>query len=171
MISATQRWIARDFSPDGERMANRDRSMFQTFEWLQTSLPAKRKIIVWAATVHIAKQGNPTWGDRAGTNLGSLIQRKYGNRAVSVGFSALGGSFRQGRGKFPAIPVAPAASLEAMALQGSDVSAVYVDRKRLVTMGVRPGAFFIHSYQALAWSTFLDGVVVFRTEHPPTDVR
>ena len=171
MIGATQRWIARDFSPDGESMANRDRSMFQTFEWLQSSLPKKRKIIVWAATVHIAKQGSPPWGNRAGTNLGSLIHRKYGKHAVSVGFSALGGSFRQGKGKFAAIPMAPADSVEAEALEGSAESAVYVNSKRLAALTVRPGAFFYHSYQPLAWSSFLDSVVVFRTERAPFDVR
>ena len=42
MISATQRWISRDFSSGGgESIANRDRSMFQTFEWLQSRLPKK----------------------------------------------------------------------------------------------------------------------------------
>lgn len=171
MISATRRWLGRDFSSDGESMASRDRSMFQTFEWLQSRLPAKHKIIVWAATVHIAKQGDPTWGDRSGANLGSLIHNKYGKHARSLGFSAIGGSFRQGRGKFPAIPTPPADSVEALALQGTADSAIYVGSKQLAAMRKRPGAFFYHSYQTLAWSTFLDGVVVFRTERPPVDVR
>ena len=171
MISATQRWVSRDFSPNGESMANRDRSMFQTFEWLQSRLPKKHKTIVWAATVHIAKQGDPIWGDRAGTNLGSFVSRKCGHRAHSLAFSALEGSFRQGRGDFPAIPVPPTDSVEVQALQGTTTSAVYVGSKQLSAMGTRPGAFFIHKYQTLAWSDFLDGVVVFRTEHPPTDMR
>lgn len=171
MISATERWISRDFSPDGENMANRDRSMFQTFDWLESRLPRKHKTIVWAATVHIAKQGDPIWGDRAGTNLGSFISRKYGNRASSLGFSALDGSFRQGKGRFPAIPVPPADSIEVQALRGTPAGALYVGSKQLAAMGTRPGAFFYHSYQKLAWSTFLDGVVVFRTERPPSDVR
>ena len=149
MISATQRWVSRDFRPDGESMANRDRSMVQTFEWLESRLPKKHKTIIWAATVHIAKQGTPIWGDRAGTNLGSFISRKYGNRANSLGFSALGGSFRQGKGKFPAIPVPPPDSVEVQALQGTNDNAVYVGSKQLAVMGTRPGAFFIHSYQTL----------------------
>ena len=171
MISATQRWVSRDFMSAGESMANRDRSMFQTFEWLQSRLPSKHKTIVWAATVHIAKEGNPIWGDREGTNLGSFIHRKYGSHARSLGFSAVAGSFRQGKGNFPKLPVAPADSVEAQALQGTGASAVYVGSKQLAAMGAHPGAFFNHSYQTLAWSTFLDGVVVFQTERPPTDVR
>jgi erythromycin esterase-like protein len=70
MISATQRWISRDFTPDGESMANRDRSMFQTFEWWERHHPKSRKVIIWAATVHISKQGSPNWSDEAGTNFG-----------------------------------------------------------------------------------------------------
>lgn len=171
MISATQRWVSRDFGSDGESIANRDRSMFKTFEWLQSRLPKKHKTIVWAATVHIAKQGDPTWGDRAGTNLGSLIHRKYGNHARSLGFSALGGSFRQGKGNFPAMPAAPEDSVEAQALAGITAGAIYVGSKQLAAVGKRPGAFFRHSYQTLSWSDFLDGVVVFRAERPPADVR
>ena len=171
MISATKRWIGRDFSSEGESIANRDRSMFQTFEWLQSRLPTKHKTIIWAATVHVAKRGDPAWGDRAGTNLGLLIHRKYGNRARSLGFSTISGSFRQGKGKFATVPVAPADSVEVQALKGTDTSAAYLDTKQSAAMGVRQGAFFYHSYQTLAWSDFLDGVVVFRTERPPTDMR
>ncbi len=171
MISAAQRWVSRDFSPDDESMVNRDRSMFQTFGWLQSDLPKKHKTVIWAATVHIAKQGDPIWGDRSGTNLGSLIHRQYGKHARCLGFSALEGSFRQGKGRFPAIPAAPSDSVEMQALRGTTASAVYVGSKQLAAMGTRTGAFFIHSYQTLSWSDFLDGVVVFRTERPPTDVR
>lgn len=171
MIAATQRWVSRDFAPDGEGMANRDRSMFQTFEWLESRLRKRHKTIVWAATVHIARQGDPAWGDRTGTNLGSFISRKYGHHTLALGFSASDGSFRQGRGKAGMIPVPPADSVEVQALQGTTASAVYVGSKRLAAMGTRPGAFFYHSYQTLAWSSFLDGVVVFRTERPPIDVR
>lgn len=169
MIAATQQWVSRDFSSEAESMANRDRSMFQTFKWLQSRLPKKHKVIVWAATVHIAKQGDPTWGDRAGTNLGSFVHREYGEHARSIGFSALAGSFRQGKGSFPIIPTAPADSVEVQALQGTRTS--YVNAPQLAALGKRPGAFFVHSYQTLAWSDFLDGVVIFRTERPPSDTR
>jgi erythromycin esterase-like protein len=171
MISATQRWIDRDFTPTSESMANRDRSMFQTFEWWRRQHPEKHKVIVWAATVHIAKQGSPNWGDEAGTNFGSFIHRKYGSHALALGFSALEGSFRQGKGKFLALPIAPADSVEAQTLEGTTDSAVYVSLKKLAAMKTRPGAFFYHSYQTLDWSDFLDSVVVFKSEHPPTDTR
>ena len=39
MISATQRWLSRDFAPGKESIASRDRSMFQTFEWWKNTIP------------------------------------------------------------------------------------------------------------------------------------
>jgi erythromycin esterase-like protein len=172
MISATQRWVDRDFSSsDAENIVNRDRSMFQNSEWLQSRLPKRHKVIVWAATVHIAKQGDPTWGDRIGTNFGSFVHRKYGNQAYSLGFSALTGSYRQGKGNFLVMPSAPPNSVEIHALQDGSASASYVGPSQLTAMGAISGAFFRHSYQTFPWSEFLDGVVVFRAEHPPSDMR
>ena len=173
MISAAQRCVSRDFSSNAVNMVNRDRSMFQTFEWLQSRPPKRHKTIVWAATVHIAKQGNPAWGDRTGTNFGSFVHRKYGDHAYSLGFSALTGSYRQGKGKFPLLPPAPPDSVEFRALRdkSASASASYVGPSQLAAMGTSPGAFFIHSYQVLPWSNFLDGVVVFRAEHQPSDMR
>jgi erythromycin esterase-like protein len=171
MISATQRWVDRDFSSDAENIVNRDRSMFQNFEWLQARLPKRHKVIVWAATVHIAKQGDPTWGDRVGTNFGSFVHRKYGNHAYSLGFSALTGSYRQGKGNFSVMPSAPLDSVEVHALQDGRASASYVGPSQLAAAGAISGAFFRHSYQILSWSEFLDGVVVFRAEQPPSDMR
>lgn len=171
MIAATQRWVARDFQPQGEGTANRDRSLFQTFAWLEDRLPKKAKIILWAATVHIAKRGSPTWGDHAGTNLGSLIHCKYGSKAASLGFSAAAGLEGRSKGSLRMLPIPPLNSVEAQSLYGTNADAVFVGSKKLAAWGARPGAFFSHKYQTLDWSTFLDGVVVFQTENPVTDMR
>jgi erythromycin esterase-like protein len=171
MISAAERWISRDFSSGPESIVNRDRSMFQDFEWLQNREPKRHKVIVWAATVHIAKQADPIWGDHAGTNFGSFMHRKYGHSAFSLGFSALTGSYRQGRREILEMPPAPVDSVEARALRGGYAPASYVGPWQLAAMGTLPGAFFRHAYETLPWSTFLDGVVVFQAEHPPSDLR
>lgn len=169
MISAAQGWIGRDFSPDAEYMVNRDRSMFQNFLWLLRQQPKRHKIIIWAATVHIAKQGDPTWGDHTGTNFGSLVHQKYGGaRAFSLGFSALSGSYRQPGAGIREVTAAPPDSVEAQSLRGNHSDAIYVGPGQLAAMRTVPGALFRHSFQTLPWSTFLDGVVVFREEHPPS---
>lgn len=171
MVSAFQRWIARDFASSPDYIVARDRSMFQSFEWLRTQQPRRRKVIVWAATVHIAKQADPTWGDHTGTNFGSFVHQKYGARAFSLGFSALSGSFRKGRRDIQQIPAAPPDSLEAQTLHGTSADAVFVPSSQLETMATLPGAVFRHAYQTLHWATFLDGVVAFRQERPPTSTR
>ena len=170
MISAFQRWIRRDFGSDAEYMVNRDRSMFQNFEWLRRHQPSRHKVIVWAATVHIARQADPTWADHTGTNFGSFVHRKYGARAFSLGFSALTGSYRQGSRDVRDMPAGPPDSVEAQSLRDIDSDATFVGSAQLTAMGVTPGAFFRHSYQTLPWSGFLDGVVVFREEHPPSRI-
>ena len=169
MIDAAQRWISRDFTSDAESIVNRDRAMFQAFQWLLRQKPRRHKVTIWAATVHIAKQGGPTWGDRTGTNFGSFVHHKYGQRAFSLGFSALTGSYEEiGRHGIQEMPVAPPGSVEVQAMGGSCTDATYVGPTQLRAMGIAPGAFFRHSYQTLSWSTFLDGVVVFREEQPPS---
>lgn len=168
MIFAAQRWISRDFSSDAESIVNRDRSMFQDFQWLLRQKPRRHKVIIWAATVHIAKQGGPTWGDHTGTNFGALVHQKYGDCAFSLGFSALTGSYKEvGRHEVQEMPVPPPDSVDVQAMRGNRSDAIYVGPAQLAAMGTAPGAFFRHSYQTLSWSTFLDGVVVFREEHPP----
>lgn len=167
MISAAQRWISRDFSSEAEYMVNRDRSMFQNFEWLLRQRPKRHKVIVWAATVHIAKQADPTWGDHNGTNFGSFVHQKYGSRMFALGFSALTGSYRQPGAGIQEITAGPPDCLEARALQGNRSDSAYIGSAQLSAMGSASGAVFRHSWQALPWSTFLDGVVVFQKEHPP----
>ena len=171
MISAIQRWISRDFTSGADSIVNRDRSMFQDFEWLQDHEPKSHKVIVWAATVHLAKRADPTWGDHEGTNFGSFIHKSYGVNAISMGFSAITGSYRQGGRQIREMPIAPVDSVEVRALRGSDATASYVGSAQLTAMAAIPGAFFQHSYESLSWSTFLDGVVVFQSEHPPVDLR
>jgi erythromycin esterase-like protein len=172
MISAVQRWIRRDFGPGAEYVVNRDRSMFQNLEWLvkQQPGPGPHKVIVWAATVHIAKRGDPTWADRSGTNFGSFVHQRYGAQAFSLGFSALSGSYRQGSRNVREMPLPPADSVEAQALRTDDSDAAFAGSEQLTAMGTVPGAFFRHAYQPLSWSNFLDGVVVFREEHPPGSI-
>ena len=69
------------------------------------------------------------------------------------------------------IPAAPPDSLEAQTLHGTSADAVFVPSSQLETMATLPGAVFRHAYQTLHWATFLDGVVAFRQERPPTSTR
>ena len=60
---------------------------------------------------------------------------------------------------------------DAQALRGSGAAAVYIASKQLAAIGTAPGAIFRYSYQTLRWANFLDGVVVFQMEQPPTSTK
>lgn len=167
MIDAIQRWVKRDPLSAGDQTVARDRSMFQDFQWLRQQQPKRHKVILWTATVHAAKRGDPTWGDRTGLNFGSLVSHQCGGRAFTLGFSALEGTYRQG-GETRNQPAAPVDSLEAQALRGTNAPAVFLGPAQLFSAGTVPAAIFRHSYQTLPWSEYIDGVVIFRDEHAPT---
>jgi erythromycin esterase-like protein len=167
MIDAIQRWVKRDVLPTGDQIVGRDRSMYQDYLWLRQRQPKRHKAILWMATVHVAKMGDPTWGDRTGANFGSLMHQQYGVRAFSLGFSALEGDYRQGRETHKQ-PAAPADSLEAGTLRRTSADAIFVGPEKLSSLGTIPAAIFRHSYQTLPWIKYIDGAVIFRTEHAPT---
>jgi erythromycin esterase-like protein len=161
LLASTQRWIGRGIAHDAAQFSGRDHSMFQTFEWLIHHQPQRHKVIVWAATIHIAKQADPTGHSN---NFGSYIHQQYGAHAFSLGFAALTGTYREGRHDAHAIPTAPPDSLEAKALQGTNADAVYISASKLLTMGTIPAAIISHTYQTVPLSSLVDGVVVFREE-------
>ena len=170
MIDAIQRWVGRDALSAGDQTVARDRSMYRNYRWLRQQQPKRHKTILWMATVHAAKKGDPTWGDRTGANFGSLMHQEYGVKAFSLGFSALGGTYRQGRETHEQ-PTAPTDSLEARTFKDTSADTVFVGPRDLSSLGTIPAAIFRHSYQTLPWNNYVDGVVIFRKEHAPTGSR
>ena len=166
MIDAIGRWIKRDGFSTGDQIVARDRSMFQDFQWLRQQQPKRHKAILWMATVHAAKKGDPSWGDRTGANFGSLMHQQYGARGFSLGFSALEGTYRQGRETHEQ-PVAPVDSLEARTFLNTNAEAFFIGPEQLSSFGTIPAAIFSHSYKARPWIEYVDGVVIFRKEHAP----
>jgi erythromycin esterase-like protein len=159
------RFVQRDFLDDAAQGRARDATMYWNFRWLAARLPRKTRIIVWAATVHLAKDARADPRFPAGSNFGSMLHRDYGSRAFVLGFSALGGSARQGRREI-VIPVAAPRSLEALVLNGPGDSA-YAGPGRLAKICSVPGAAFRHEPVTANWAAVLDGLVVFRAERPP----
>jgi len=171
MIASLQRLITRDrWATPGDMTRyseERDRSMYLNFLSLVSQLPPHRRIIVWAANAHIARDATPS-GQYADTpNMGAFVREAYGGRAFSLGFTALGGT-HYWTPREPSRPIAPAAagSLEALALARSRADAVYLDRERLAALGEVPGSLFQHRPASARWSRVVDAVVVFRAEEP-----
>ena len=165
MITAFGRAVARDFDPAPQRIAGRDQSMFQTFQWLAGRLPPGTKIIVWSANSHVGKDARISGIE---PNLGSLIHQTYGKRAFAVGFTAASGSYRWNVRTAKEIPVAKPGSLEAMALADGGRDVVYLGRRALAAQEALPaGVLDDHKPVTVRWADVYDAVVVFRVERPP----
>jgi erythromycin esterase-like protein len=168
MVANAERYIGRDGTDMASYIPERDRSMYLDFRWLAGRLPPRSRIIVWAATSHIAKDGAATDAYARGRNLGSYLHEIYGRRAFALGFSAYSGSHRWSR-REPTrdLPVAAADSLEASAMADSNADTAYLGPARLAALGTIQGSLFLHAPVTARWDSLLDGVVVFREERPP----
>jgi erythromycin esterase-like protein len=173
MLRSLNRWIARDLLDDAGMDRGRERSMFENFRWLSTRLPRRAKVIVWGATVHLAKDASAISYFSTSPNLGSEVHSIYGKAAYSLGFSALEGAVRAGGRGQRELPRAPDGSLEArvIASASADQDVVYVGPSRLAGFGRISAAAFSHKYQEINWSQALDGIVVFRRERPAQSMR
>jgi erythromycin esterase-like protein len=169
MVTSIRRAIARDFLDQKANIAGRDRSMFLHFQWLSARLPRGSKIIVWAATAHLAKDASALPEYAKSANLGSLIHQAYGRRAFVLGFSAASGAHYWSRQEpSRSIDNAGAASVEAHALTHSAGNTAYLGPSALTRLGPKDGgALFFHKPLSVRWSEAIDGLVVFPDERPP----
>jgi erythromycin esterase-like protein len=169
MTAGFARFNGRDPADMDRYIQGRDRSMYLNFRWLADRLPPRRRIIVWAATSHVAKDGTVRGGyDANGRNFGSYVHEAYGRRAFALGFSALAGAHYWSRSEpRRSLPVAAPGSLEARALAGSASGTFYLGPARVAALGTLPGSLFSHAPASARWSDVVDGVVVFREERPP----
>jgi erythromycin esterase-like protein len=176
MIQNLERNIGRDFSEDPaagidrdtQKFNARDRSMFMNFEWFMSRLPARTKVIVWTATTHAAKTLSGVPGDDHRVSLGSYIHRRFTGDAFALGFSAYEGTYAMARQTPRPLVAAPPNSLEGRAFAHGDVEPRYLDRRALQALGGIPGRPLGVDFKVANWSEVLDGLVVFREEHPPT---
>ena len=173
MLQNLRRTLARDFGQgagvdEATRIFNdRDRSMFDNFEWWVSRVPAPAKVIVWTATNHAAKSLRGIPGLERSISLGSYIQSAYGTDAFALGFSALSGSYAMGRRPARALSPAPGNALEHLVLDRDTVDAKYVGRRELKQFGALPARPIGADVKEADWSSVFDGLVVLREERPP----
>ncbi|HEX4064955.1 MAG TPA: erythromycin esterase family protein [Acidobacteriaceae bacterium] len=175
MIASLRRSFARDFPEDVPAGTDattwgtnaRDRSMYLNFRWLLAQLPPHSKVIVWAATPHVAKELSTVPGDEKGTPLGFYIRRDFGDRAFVLGFSAYSGSYAFVRQPVRELSPAPANSLEGRSFAGRDAAAVYLSRNALRKMGPIAARPLGTTFVTARWDAVLDGLVIFRRERAP----
>jgi erythromycin esterase-like protein len=169
LIRNLERMANRDGLDEAGLMRGRDESMFHNLQWYAGRLGPRAKIIIWAHNAHVARNATAYPGFARGGNLGSYVHQVYGRRAFALGFSAYGGGWQ----RLPfmreprLIPEAPAGSLEALALAGSDADDVYRDAGWLARLGRVPGRPFHYEFAPFDWARAFDGIVVFRAERGP----
>jgi len=175
MIASLKRNFARNFVEDDFTksdqevmwMNDRDRSMYVNFQWLLSRLPRNSKVIVWAATVHVAKELSGVVGFEGRVPLGSYVRRDFGNRAFSLGFSAYSGSYAMVHQPVRQLSAAPDTSLEAQVLAHGDLDTIYLSRKQLPKYGSVAARPLGTSFKTARWNKVFDGLVFFREERAP----
>ena len=175
MMENLKRVLARDFTEDdwtksGQELKwwnDRDQSMYLNFKWLFSRLPPHSKVIVWAATVHLAKEMSGINGFEGRVTFGSSIKRDFGDRAFSLGFSAYSGEYAFVHQPVREFSVAPASSLEGQAFAHSDSDTVFLSRDQLRKYGSVEARPLGTSFKTAHWDKVLDGLIIFRKEHAP----
>jgi len=179
MIGSLKRNLARDFTEDDftksdqemRQWNDRDRSMYLNFEWLYSRLPKHSKVIVWAATVHVAKALSRLDGFEGRVPLGSYIRQDFGDRAFSLGFSAYSGDYEFLHPPVRQLSAAPAFSLEGQIFAHVNSDAVFLSRRQLRKYGSTAARPLGTSFTIARWDQVVDGLIVFRKERAPVWLR
>ena len=175
MIDSLKRRFARDFpeefaksaDPDVTWWNERDRSMYLNFRWLLSRLPSHSKVIVWAATVHTAKDLSGVSGFDGKVPLGSYIRRDFKDRAFALGFSAYSGSYALVGQPVRLLSAAPDTSLEWRSFANRDSDTVYISLKQLRKFGSVGARPLGTTFKTARWDDVLDGLVIFCEERAP----
>lgn len=175
MLESLSRDLARDFTEDdfgkgGQEMKwvnDRERSMYLNFKWLFSRLPKHSKVIVWAATVHLAKDLSGVEGFEGRVPLGSFIKRDFGDRAFSLGFSAYSGDYAFLHQPVRPLSLASASSLEGRVFARFDLDTAFLSRQQLEKYGSVAARPLGTDFKKARWDMVLDGLVIFRKEHAP----
>ena len=173
MVDSLKRLLARDFVAPGADMRvrdgnDRDRSMYTNLQWLMARLPAHSKVIVWAATNHVAKQLSGVSGSEGVVSFGSYVHREFGDRAFALGFSALAGSYAMTGQPVRQLSAAPEDSLEARTTTAGES---YLPSSELRKLGAIPGRALGAGFKTARWDEVVDGMVVIREERAPDFLR
>lgn len=175
MLRGLRRSLAGDFVPDNpakdagiESFNDRDRSMYQNFQWWMSRLPSGSKVMVWTATNHAAKDLSGVPGQEALVSFGSYIHREFKSRAFALGFSAYSGSYARVGQPLREWTIAPETTLENLTFATSSSDMRYLNSAQLRKVGRIPARPTSADFKTAKWDEVLDGIVIFREDRPPT---
>lgn len=179
MVDSLQRNIARNFTEDDftkkeqelKWLNERDRSMYLNFRWLSGRLSPHSKIIVWAATVHTAKDLSGIPGFEGRIPLGSYIHKDLKRHVFSLGFSAYSGEYAFTRQPIRRLSEAPPSSLEGKIFAHTEANTVYLSRKQLRSYSYIQARLLGTDFKTAYWDQVIDGLVIFRLEQAPAWIK
>jgi erythromycin esterase-like protein len=179
MVASLRRRLDRDFPQDVatsidprlQSSNDRDRSMYENFRWLMSHLPAGSKVIIWAATTHVAKDLSGVPGQQMMVPMGSDIHREFKDRAFTLGFSACSGTYAMVGQPPRQLSAAPEASLEGQAFVNGSSDARYFNSTQMEKFGAITARPTSTEFKTAKWNEVLDGLLVFREERPPTFLK
>lgn len=169
MADSLARSISRDFrlENDGAGQFNaRDDSMASNYAFIAAQLKRSDKVIVWAATNHLAKTLKNVAGSEGLHSFGEHVLERARMHPFVVATSSLSGSV--GRRKPQPLSDAPANSIEARAFDHVEGDVAYVDSRLLKRAGRTYSRMLGVDFQNGDWSAVVDAVIVFRQDTPVT---
>lgn len=161
---------------------NRDKAMGETLLWLAEKIYPKRKIIVWAATGHIARRTYEidtmqSFNYKKRITMGNVVYEGLGDAVYSIGFTAYQGkygSFRDNKIGLLHKPVID--SLDSL-LHATGEKLLFVDFKSLrddpghwlnQPLKSRP---MEHRMMRASWPRILDAMIFIDKMTPSTRIR
>ncbi len=174
LLASLTRDFRRDFPESGATGADttfrtsnaRDSSMYQNFEWLSSRLPRRTKVIVWAATTHIAKRLSSVPGKLTQVPFTQLGGAKLHDKVFVLAFTAGSGTYGMPRQTVRELSEAPDTTLEGRALRDSPNDMVYVGPQELASLGTVSARLASVDFTKARWANAFDAVVVIRRENP-----
>ena len=167
-LNSIERSISRSLLPGPDRFAARDQSMYENFTWMRHQLHPEARIIVWGATVHMARNARMTGLSGDAPIFGEWVHQNVPGDVFSLGFSAAGGSYRRPGMADPVdIGLVAFDEMEQRALAGETSHSIYLDKTSLSGFGEIEARAFTFEPVKANWAELLDGLVIFRHEGPP----
>jgi erythromycin esterase len=171
-MAAKDEWMMTGFNIRDEQAA-------RNILWLANDRFRGRRIIVWSATIHAARNvagvdtRDSSWSYAHTRPTGHHVWKAMGSQMYAIGFVALTGEIRLGDESWRIKPDQhPAAELEEL-LGAAGFETAFLDLRRIARGGEwlrEPmlGRFFAEHAKIARWNEVLDGVVFLREMKPAT---
>jgi erythromycin esterase len=172
-MQARNTWIASNLKGVA-RLAVRDSAMAENLIWLANNKYKNRKIIVWAASYHIAKEKQELTFKGVDTKsveiMGSMINLRLPNQVFSLGFVSPEGNYGEWyRQKFMTYPINRTAnSIEKIISSLCLYDYAFIDFKKTSNKDKFLMAGISYGESKAVWNRVFDGLFYIKVMSPPT---